>query len=127
MPRVLITGGPGAGKSTASERMGTKSGFPVLHTDDLNPLPWSEQSTVAMRWLDRPGSWIIEGCTAVRALRKWLKANNTGLPFDIVYWHAKSQEKLEEGAERLRKGCRTVWDEIQPELVKRGADIRVIY
>lgn len=120
--RIVICGGPGSGKSEFALELSARYGLPVLHTDDLTTLEWSEQSVVAARWLNREGSWIIEGVTMVRALRKWL-ARGSGLPFDTIYW----MERCYETPTPLRTGTRTIWDEIQPELIRRNANIRVMY
>ncbi len=125
MRRIVICGGPDAGKTTMAEEFGVS---PIWHTDDLMRLDWHDQSWACYRWLCRQqGSFVIEGTTAVRAVRKWLKRHDTGLPFDQIYWIERTLVKLSPGQERMRKGCRTIWDEIQPELIRRGADLRVIY
>ncbi len=124
MSRILICGGPGTGKSTFAATLGID---PVWHCDDLEALPWSEQSWAVYRWLNRPGPWVIEGTAAVRGLRKWLKVYNKGLPFDTVYWLEKQVEPATMGQMSMKKGARTIWDEIEPDLVLRRADLRVIY
>lgn len=124
MPRIVICGGPDAGKTAMAEELRV---VPVWHTDDLNRLDWSDQSWACYRWLCRQGSFVIEGTTAVRAVRKWLKRHSDGLPFDRIYWMERVVVNLSPGQERMRKGCRTIWESIQPELIRRGADLRVIY
>ncbi len=120
MSRIVICGGPGVGKTSLARILGVT---PVHHTDDLMSLEWSEQSLACCALLNRPGPWIIEGATAVRALRKWLAANPIGLPFDEVYWLEETHEKLTPAQARLKSGCKTIWKEILPELDFRGADV----
>lgn len=82
--RILITGVPGAGKTTLSETLGKVLNFPVLHTDSTKDMDWSDASEEVSRWLDAPGPWILEGVVVPRAFRKWYARGGEGkpLPFD---------------------------------------------
>jgi hypothetical protein len=115
---VLICGGPKCGKTTLSYEM---KGSPTLHTDDLLDLDWSEQSRQIMRWLEKPGPWIIEGHAVVRGLRKWLREHDQGLPFDYLIYLNRSKVERTNGQEVLGKSVRTIWQEIAGELDKRKA------
>jgi len=80
-------------------------------------------SLAASKWLDEPGPMICENVIMARAVRKWLLRNPTGLPADLfIQLDTKVAERVP-GQERMAIGCRTVWDEIEPELVRRGAKI----
>ena len=66
MQRVAIVGSPGAGKSTLARRLGTITGLPVHHLDQLfwRPgwveTPRSEWVAVQEALVGRP-AWIIDG------------------------------------------------------------------
>lgn len=120
--RLVIAGGPRTGKtSLAQALLDDGAEGPVLHTDDLIDLGWSEASEAASRWLDEPGPWIVEGVAAGRALRKWLTRTPPGItPCDAVLYLDQPQVEISEAQERMRKGCRTVWEEIHIALHSRG-------
>lgn len=66
MKRVMIIGGPGAGKSTMAKRLGEKIGLPVFHLDGLSygpdhvkyPKDIIEEKLLEVIAQDR---WIIDG------------------------------------------------------------------
>jgi len=113
--RIAIAGAPGSGKTTLADSMGE-----ARHTDDLIPLDWSEQSEAASWWFDEEGDLIVEGVAVPRALRKWLLRNEEGKPVDEVIYLADPLVPLTLGQARMAKGCWTVWQEIEPELERRG-------
>jgi SPP1 gp7 family putative phage head morphogenesis protein len=117
--RVVIAGGPRSGKTTLAATMGE-----AKHTDDIIDLGWSEASSAAMTWFDAPGPWVIEGVATARALRKWLDANPQGKPCDVVFWMPVPHVMLAKGQSTMLKGCEAVWRQVEPELVKRGVEIR---
>lgn len=116
--RVAICGVPRAGKSTLSREMGDERS-----TDDIIGLGWSEASAEAARWFDDEGPMVVEGMTVPRALRKWLAANPEGRPVEEVRWLGTPREVLTSGQANMGKGARTVFEEILPELRRRGVVI----
>lgn len=99
----------------------------MYHLDSLvADHKWSEQSDIACKYLGEPGTWIVEGCASVRALRKWLARSPTGKPCDAIIRMATPREPLTRGQETLRKGEATIWREIEAELVTRGVMISYV-
>lgn len=118
--RILIIGGPRVGKTTLATQLGEKLGMPVLSTDSLiGLLAWSDASAEVARWLDRE-SFLIEGITVVRAIRKWLAANEAGLPCDVLYVGETPRVERTQGQITMAKAFRTIWSEVAPELERRG-------
>ena len=124
--RVAIAGGPCCGKSTLAERMRGRVDAPeVQHTDDLvDVLQWSEASAEVATWFTADGPFIVEGVAVSRALRKWLAANPTGKPCDVLYHLTNPFLARTPGQKTMAKGEDTVWDEIAPELRARGVELR---
>lgn len=117
--RIAIAGSPQSGKTTLSRTLN----LTTKHTDDLIELDWSEASKKVSYWFDDLEIEIIEGVAVPRALRKWLSRNKEGKPVDKVIYLSNSYHKLTKGQETMAKGCRTVWNEILPELLERGVVI----
>lgn len=68
--RILIVGGPGAGKSTFAIRLGQALSLPVFHMDALGwtpkgPLPPDQLLSKLEELAARP-EWVIEGVLALR-------------------------------------------------------------
>lgn len=125
MPRhILIVGGPRIGKSTLSLKLCDALGIQTLHkSHDIEHLQWHESSTFASQWFDDPGDWIIEGVQMVRALRKWLD-RNPGKPFDCdIIYLSKPFVPLLPGQASMTKGVQTVFNEIERDVLRRGARI----
>jgi adenylate kinase family enzyme len=119
--RIVVAGGPRTGKTTFAAELGGH----ILHTDDLiAELDWSEASEQVAKWFDEPGPWVIEGVAAVRALRKWLDANESGLPCEIVYWFDRPVVERTRRQYGMGKACQTIFDEIRGSLVRRGVLLR---
>ena len=98
-------------------------GRALHHGEELVGLEWSAGSELASHWFDEPGPWICENVAMARAMRKWLARNPRGVPADlIVHMGGFCVEPLP-GQARMAVGCRTVWNEIKPELLSRGAKI----
>ena len=110
--RVVLAGGPRTGKSTLAETIGALFGGTVYATDALiESHDWSAASAECARWMSAtPGPWIVEGVAAVRALRKWLDANRTGMPCELVIWMSTSVVTRTPGQESMAKGCATIWN-----------------
>lgn len=125
--RVVIAGVPRSGKTRLAAVIAASLGLAdefVQHTDDLiTCMDWSESSAEVARWFDGPAPSVIEGVSCVRALRKWLRANNTGKPCDTVYWLSEPKVAQSKGQQIMGKGCLTVWWEIANELAQRGVEM----
>jgi len=121
MSRVVIVGGPKTGKTT----MAVGLCAPVtIHTDhDMAAGDFSAQSAAVAQQLDRQTPYVMEGVTAVRALRKWMQAHPEGKPCDTVVRLTRPHTALTPGQASLAKGCDTVFREIEPELRRRGVVI----
>lgn len=120
MIHLAITGGPNTGKTMMADALGRT----VHHTDDVKDLGWSEASLAVSRWFDDPacaGS-VVEGVAVPRALRKWLERNegNDERPCERVIYLTTPRAEANKGQQTMAKGCRTVWDGIRDELVRRG-------
>ncbi len=121
--KTIIIGGPNTGKTTLAKAMAGQPGVAARHTDDLIPMGWSESSEAAAAWIDEPGDGVIEGVAAVRALRKWLKANpGKPLPANIILLRHEFETSTP-GQAAMAKGVWKVWDEIATEVRRRGARI----
>lgn len=66
MKRILVIGSPGSGKTTATRRIGTALGLPVIHLDHEYFLPgWAEPTPEdwarrIANFIDEP-RWIMDG------------------------------------------------------------------
>lgn len=121
--RIVIAGGPRTGKTTLALVLDRGAG--VTQTDDLIPgAPWSEQSAQACELMEKPGPWIIEGTTTVRALRRFLAQHPAPeKPCDLLVWMDQPQSELTAGQHRMAKGCLTILNQIEKELADRGVTI----
>lgn len=121
--RVIIVGGPGTGKSTLAHHP-RHFAAEVKCTDELvGVLEWSEASAEVARWIDEPGPWIIEGVATARALRKWLAAHPGKRLEVVVVLLSKPYGERTKGQEAMAKGVATVWNEIAPDVLQRGARV----
>ncbi len=120
--RVVIVGGPSTGKSTLAHRLTAPER--VRCTDELvGVLEWSEASAEVARWFDEPGPYVIEGVATARALRKWLRAHPTERLEVTVVLLNKPFAQRAKGQDAMAKGVATVWNEIAPEVLQRGARV----
>jgi adenylate kinase family enzyme len=140
--RLLIAGVPRAGKTTLANRLEasrlrvdavpwTSHGIMfhgcVLHTDEfIGRMTWSDTSRTVAEIFDEiaaHGPWTIEGVAVVRGLRKWLATHHSGTPCDEILWLGTPRVPLTSGQAAMAKACETVWDEVRPELERRGVRI----
>lgn len=122
--RVMIGGIPRAGKTTDAAALAAVMGVKSQPTDDLiGKLDWSAASAEVATWLSARGPWLVEGVTVARALRKWLVANPTGSPCDVLLWNERAHVPLIPGQVAMAKGCQTVFAEIRAELLSRGTRV----
>lgn len=119
--RVVVAGGPRAGKSTLAEAL--KGDRALLASDHLRGLGWSEASEAASFWFDRPGSFLAEGVAMPRALRKWLARTPDLQPADLILFINDPVVARSRGQHVMALGVETVWREIEPELRARGVEI----
>ena len=122
--RVVLSGGPRTGKSTLAVRAGERYRRTVRHADALiGQKDWSEQSDAVSKWIDEDGDYIIEGVSAPRALRKWLR-DNPGKKLDLTIVHFREPVQFQTDKQRaMAKGVETVWQQIRDELKERGANV----
>lgn len=101
-----------------------RDGYRLHDGEELVGLDWSAGSELLSAWLDEPGPWVIENVAAARGIRKWLLRNpREGLPGDLFIHLDTQVETRAPGQWSMAKGCQTVWNEIEPELGRRGAKI----
>lgn len=111
--RIVITGAPGAGKTTLAETLAKVLGCPIYHTDDTKDMEWSAASEAVSYWFARPDPWIIEGVTVPRAFRKWIARHIDGpveeidpawIPFDRIVVMRNPLKPLElQGQQTMQK------------------------
>lgn len=126
--KLLITGAVLSGKSTLAARFAAATpNLPVLCTNELiGKMDWSAESEEVSKWFARTDSFICEGATVVRALRKWLKANPTGKPCDQVIYLRTPLKELTKGQISSCKAQETMWREIEADLRGRGVQVDVL-
>lgn len=122
--RVIIAAGPRTGKGTLSTRASERFNRRVRYADSLiGKVPESEMSDEVVKWLNEPGDWIIEGVIGPRVIRKWLKQNPGKTPdFTVVHFRGPVQTQNDRHKAQ-HKGVETVWNQVLPELKRRGATI----
>lgn len=118
--RTVVTGIPRSGKSTFAGRLAEEHDVAVWHCDDVVHLGWSESSALVATWLSRPGPWVIDGCAAARALRKWMRAHpGDAPPVDRVIVMTEPMIELSDAQARMGKGVLTVLNELSGWLKHR--------
>jgi hypothetical protein len=125
--RTVICGGPKTGKTTLSQSLKPQ----VFHADDYISLGWSEASQAVCDLFDQysnpDSSWVIEGVTCARALRKWLSSHPdpAAKPCDrvILLMDVKDMSNYTPRHSSMAAGVHTVFQEIEPELLARGVEV----
>jgi len=119
--KILIVGGPKTGKSTLADTLG----LPVRRADQLvGEKAWGEDSAEVARWMNEPGDMVIEGASVVRGLRKWMTQNPGKRMEEVEVRRCVTPHGYRsDGQSRMGKGCDTIWDQIRPDLVRRGARV----
>lgn len=123
--KLIIIGGPSTGKTTMANALAEAKGIACFHSDDLiGRYDWSEASQfICDQWLTLPGPWVMEGVAVVRGLRKWLRANPTGVPCTGIIWLDQPHEELNNRQKGMAKGCLSIWNEIKDEVIRRGVEL----
>jgi adenylate kinase family enzyme len=116
--RILLTGGPGTGKTTLAPLLSPSPLGIVFHTDDyIDPRDWHTCSEIVSHLLDEPGPWLIEGVKVPNALRKWRERNpGKRPPCDKVIWLQVPKVERSEGARRMGVSHDTILRELRPWL-----------
>jgi hypothetical protein len=116
--KLLIIGYPRSGKTTRARNMQItemvppNGETPVLSTDKLvAQYEWSAFSDKVCDMLKQPGPWIIEGCSAVRGLRKYLKEGN--VPDFEIEWLDKPFVPLVGRQVGFAASLKSIWGECQ--------------
>lgn len=118
---IAIIGSPRAGKTTLALQLAAELGLPVVHSDDLVTLGWSGASEEIADLMLGGEPRIYEGVAVVRGLRKaCLRLRESERPVQrcIVLEHPRYE--LTAGQDSMRRGCATILQYVQPELLRRG-------
>ena len=123
--KVVVIGVPRSGKT--SYALGQYDSQYVIHTDDLvsQDIPWSHRSELIAHWMEIIPEFCIEGCDAVRGLRKFLKQNPGKPPCDKVIWWGSPKDELSNSQKGFGKGCKKIFFDILPELHELGVEVVV--
>lgn len=110
--RVLIIGHPRCGKTTRAEVISHASGVPVFVIDSIIlSIDWSGVSDLVCARLEEPGDFIIEGCSGVRGLRKYLRKGK--VPDFEIMWLDKPYVVLSGKQKSFAASCTSIWKECQ--------------
>ncbi len=126
MSKIVIIGVPRSGKTTYAHEHYKKED--VISTDNLldcEELKWEDRSRRVVEWMAGRSSFCIEGCDAVRGLRKFLVTYPGKIPCDEVIWFGTAQEELSKGQAGFGKGCKKIFDTILLELNGLGVGITI--
>jgi len=97
--RIALVGGPKTGKTTLAKLIAHPNTY---HTDELKHLPWHSQATAWLEELSNVDSFLVEGVTVARMLRK-------GLEVDVVVYLQEAKVQRTAKQEALAKGVDTVY------------------
>ncbi len=123
--KSVIIGVPQSGKTTHAN-----ANYPedmIVHTDDLlsTVTDWSKRSEKIVEVMLEKEEFCIEGCDAVRGLRKFMKQNPEKKPADLVVWWGTPRTELSNRQAGFGKGCKKIFDEILPELLELGVGVTI--
>lgn len=123
--KVVVIGVPRSGKTSYALSQYDKD--IIIHTDDLisQDIPWSHRSELITHWMETIPEFYIEGCDAVRGLRKFLKQNPGESPCDKVIWLGEPKEELSNSQAGFGKGCKKIFFDTLPELHELGVEVVV--
>ena len=108
---ILIIGLPRCGKTTAADKMATEETVTISTDGLISQYEWSVFSDKVCDLLKQPGPWIIEGCSAVRGLRKYLKEGNK--PDFEILWCGSPYIPLVGRQIGFAKSLESMWKECQ--------------
>jgi adenylate kinase family enzyme len=117
--KVVIIGVPRSGKTTLAAAQEEYKSDTLIHTDSLlgcEELEWSQRSQRIADWMDAYDDYIIEGCDAVRGLRKYMAAYPDEKPCDVVIWMGIPRDKINNKQTAFGKGCYKIFNELLPRL-----------
>lgn len=114
----IITGVPRSGKSTLA-------GDAAVHSDDFyaQGLTKSEQSEASKKALAQSPE-VAEGVMMLYGMRRWLKENPRGKPAEEVVFLSEPKVPLSPGQQKMADQMKKAWQDIAPELRKRGVNVR---
>jgi len=92
MPRILIIGNGGTGKSTLGAYLSRELGIPVTHLDQLSMKPgWQyipeAEFTAKLQSILEGRTWIVEGWSYHSTMQMRLKAANVVIHLDYPIWY----------------------------------------
>jgi hypothetical protein len=129
--RIAICGGPRTGKSTYASKLASKLGIELFSTgkkalvatDNFIGVGWENVPKCVMERLVELDDWILEGTQATRVIRHWYRTAPETLKLDRVHFFDRPWVIRNGGQNAMAKGVKTIWQEVRPELLKRGIPI----
>ncbi len=129
--RIAICGGPRTGKSTYASKLAQELGIELFSTgkkalvatDNFMGVGWANVPRLVMERLSELDDWILEGTQATRVLRHWYRTAPETLKLDRVHFFEQPWVIRNGGQNAMAKGVRTIWQEVRPELIRRGIPI----
>ena len=125
--RQIILGVPRSGKTILADTVASDFNVTVIHTDDLiDEISWHERAPYIAGLFLREPSWVVEGCDAVRGVRKFIEMFPDLKPADKIVWLDSPREELTPRQAGFAKGLRKIFREIQPHLAHLGVKVEII-